>query len=107
MVRDDVSRDSVWREAAGAAGMAMLLKHGGIYLTIRVLPGILGFAVLAIYTRLLTPAEYGFYSLVLATETLIVNVAFSWLCSSALRLEPVNRDNPAFLPTIRVAFCVI
>ncbi len=45
----------------------------------------MAFAALSLYTHLLTPGEYGVYTLILTGTVLIHNIAFNWLSSGTLR----------------------
>src|SRR5690606_30955381 len=72
----------------------MLIKHGAIYLLSRIVPGLVAFASLVVYTRLLSPDEYGVYVLVIATVTLVQAIGFSWLDLSLLRILPAHKSSP-------------
>lgn len=86
----------------------MLLKHSAAYLLARGLPGLVNFAALALYTRLLTPDEYGRYALVIAGIGLFNVIFFQWIRLSLLRFLPVHHDNPSILlSTILAAFAAI
>ncbi|MCZ7403011.1 MAG: oligosaccharide flippase family protein [Candidatus Methanoperedens sp.] len=66
-----------------------LLKNIGqdafIYFPSKILPVLLGFISIPIYTRLFSTSEYGDYSLVMATVNLISVLGIVWLSSSTLR----------------------
>jgi len=66
----------------------MLLRHASQYLIIRLLTGLFGFAGLAVYTRLLSPAQYGSYTLVIAAVGLGNAVLFHWMRAALLRFHP-------------------
>jgi len=86
----------------------MLLRHSAIYLFARGVPGILGFATIVIYTRLLSPEAYGQYSIVVAGALLINAILYHWLNASLLRFLPQYRDNEAdFLVTVLNGFIFI
>ncbi len=70
----------------------MLLKHSLYYALARGLPGLIGFFGIALFTRVLTPDQYGQYALVLAYSGLAYTVLFSWLPLGLLRFLPANRD---------------
>ena len=57
----------------------MLLKHTFFYAMARGLPGLVNFAALALYTRLLAPDEYGRYALLVAGVGLVNVMVFQWL----------------------------
>lgn len=56
----------------------MLLRHMAYYLIARGLPGVVNFAALAVYTRLLTPDAFGQYALVLAGIGFANVAVFQW-----------------------------
>ena len=72
----------------------MLLRHSFYYLFARGVPGLVNFAALALYTRLMAPEEFGRYSLVLATVGLVDVMVFQWLRLVLGRFIPAHRDNP-------------
>lgn len=82
----------------------MLLKHGAIYLLARLTPGAVAFASLVVYTRLLSPEDYGAYILVITTVALVHVNLFSWLELSLLRLLPAYEDRPA--PLLSTTLCL-
>lgn len=83
----------------------MVLKHSAMYLLARGLPGVINFIAIVIYTRLLTPDDYGCYALIVAGVGLFNMVFFQWLRLSLLRFLPAHLEKPALLlSTILVAF---
>ena len=56
----------------------MLLRHSLAYLFARGLPGLVNFSALAVYTRLLAPADYGRYALLVAGVSMAGVVVFQW-----------------------------
>jgi len=85
-----------------------LLKHSFIYLFARGVPGVVNFLAIAVYTRLLSPEEYGQYVLVIAWVGLGYAVLFQWLRLGLLRFLPrYQKENRSILlATIVVAFLV-
>ena len=57
----------------------MLLKHSFFYAVARGMPGLVNFAALALYTRLLAPGDYGRYALLVAGVGLVNVMVFQWL----------------------------
>ena len=57
----------------------MVLRYTFAYFIARGLPGIITLAAVSVYTRLLSPADYGYYALVLAGVSLANSVSFYWL----------------------------
>ena len=86
----------------------MLIWHCFIYLLGRLIPGAVSLLALALYTRLLTPNEYGHYALVIATMSTITSVCFEWLSSSLGRFLPVHEEQPEILfSTTLVGFLIL
>ena len=86
----------------------MLLRHSVLYLLARGLPGAINFLAIAVYTRLLTPEEYGRYALVIAGVGFCNVVLFQWLKLSLLRFLPAHLQNPApLLSTVLAGFSTL
>jgi len=86
----------------------MLLKHSAYYLLARGLPGLVNFLALTIYTRLLSPEEYGLYALVIAAVGLFDAVFFYWLKHALVRFLPAYLENPRpLLSTILAVFSAL
>lgn len=65
--------------------------------------GLIGFASLAIYSRILTPAEYGTYVLAISMQFLLQWTLFGWLLMSVTRFMPTMQATSSagiFLKTI-------
>ena len=56
--------------------------------------GVFAIAALAIFTRLLSPEEYGVYALGLAVATIASGVLFQWLNIVISRFYPLHLDDP-------------
>lgn len=86
----------------------MLLRHGFAYLFARGLPGLVNFAALAVYTRLLAPADYGRYSLLVAGVSMAGVVVFQWHRLVLARwLSTRTQDPQRFLGEILRVFMVL
>lgn len=57
----------------------MLLRHSFFYLIARGAPGVISFAALVLYTRLLSTEEFGRYALALSIVGLVQVLVFQWL----------------------------
>lgn len=68
----------------------MLLRHGFQYLLARGLPGVLNFAAIAVYSRLLNPEEYGAYTLTIAAVSAVDALLLHWLRLALLRFLPMQ-----------------
>lgn len=79
----------------------MLLKHSLTYVLARGVPGLVNFMAIAVYTRLLEPAAYGEYSLVLASVALLDSLLIQWLRLGLLRFLPQAADPGHLLGTVR------
>ncbi len=62
-----------------------VLSHAAMYLIARGVPGIVAFLAIPLFSRLLSPEEYGHYTLVLAAVTLINALFFQWLRLAVVR----------------------
>jgi O-antigen/teichoic acid export membrane protein len=83
----------------------MLFRHSGIYILAKLIPGLMAFAALSLYTHLLSPAEYGVYTLIFTGTVLLHNVIFNWLPSGTLRYWS-NQDfnNTQFTNTVSTVY---
>jgi len=77
----------------------MLLRHSAIYLFARGVPGLIGFATIIIYTRLLSTEAYGQYTLVVTGAILVYALLYQWLSASLLRFFSQYQNKPAELFT--------
>lgn len=78
------------------------------YVPSAVIPTSLGFIAVAVYTRILSPEEYGLYTLVFTTVLFTHTLAFSWLNQSTIRYYERFRikDIQAFYSTGLFGFCI-
>src|SRR3954453_23471041 len=74
-----------------------ILRHAGVYLIARGLPGLIAFLAIPVFTRLLDPAGYGKYALLSATVGLLNALLFQWLRLALVRYLPAYKDNPGLL----------
>lgn len=83
----------------------MLIRYTAYYGLARGVPGLLNFIAIAIYTRLLSPSDYGVYSLVVVWVGLVNVVCFQWIRLSLLRFFPAHLDDPRrLLSTLLLAY---
>ena len=86
----------------------MLFRHSFYYLLARGGPGLINFAALAVYSRLLAPIEFGRYVLVLAGVGLANVIFFQWLNLVLSRFWAANEDEPKrFLGGIMAIFLLL
>lgn len=81
----------------------MLVKHSIIYFLSRVFPSVLNFLAFAIYTRMVSPEQYGYYAIAFASILLLNNILFQWLRLGLLRFLPKHQkpeDRQMFLSSI-------
>jgi O-antigen/teichoic acid export membrane protein len=62
------------------------------YIPGQIIPALLGFIGLSIYTRVYSPTDYGNYALVTATVSLLSVFSYIWLNNSNLRFYAVYKD---------------
>lgn len=83
----------------------MLFRDSGIYVIAKILPGILSFAALSLYTHLLTPDDYGTYVLILSTTILFYSVIYNWLAAGTLRFWSSQSYNKLeFMSTLTTSY---
>ena len=63
----------------------MLFHHSSIYLLAKFIPGLIALAALSLYTHLLSPAEYGIYTLMTSAAALFHSILYNWLYAGTLR----------------------
>ena len=85
----------------------MLVRQSYLYATARIFAAAITFGLIAFYTRILTPDEYGVYTYVLAIVVLLQGAGIGWLGIGALRLSEREGKRDAVLSTIVVCFGVI
>jgi len=85
-----------------------LLKHSAAYFVGRIGPGLLNLAALYVFTRLLSPRDYGQYALVIAGAGLANSILFQWLRLGLLRFSISYGDRrEVFLSTILAGFLAL
>lgn len=72
----------------------MIIQHSFYYLIARGLPGLLNFAGLIIFTRLLKPEDFGKYALVLSYVGLAHALLFQWMQLVLGRYLPAHPNSP-------------
>lgn len=75
----------------------MLLRHSLIYFPARGIPALIAFATIIVYTRLMSPEEFGQYILVVTGALLANAILYQWLNSSLLRFLPRHAEDKASL----------
>lgn len=86
----------------------MLLRHSAAYLVARGLPGLVNFAALAIYSRLLAPEDYGRYALLIAGVSMAGVIVFQWHRLVLARwLAARQEDQQRFLGEILRVFLLL
>lgn len=66
----------------------MLLSHGLQYLLARGIPGVINFLAIALYTRLISPEQYGAYTLTVTAVSATDALLLHWLRLALLRFLP-------------------
>ena len=85
----------------------MLGRHALIYALARGIPGLVLLASIALYTRLVPPAEYGMYALAVLCVNTANIIIFQWLRIAVLRFLPAHQhDLRAFKATVLRCFGV-
>lgn len=79
------------------------------YIPSVVFPSLFGFIAVAVYTRLLSPQEYGYFTLAFSTSLIIEIITLNWLNQSILRYYERyrNTDVQRFYSTVLFGFFII
>ena len=85
----------------------MLVRQTLIYSMGSIIPGAIATLLLMLYTRLLTPEEFGLYALVIAAIEFTWSLSLSWLSTAMVRLFPAQNNTPRFLGSILSFFIAI
>lgn len=86
----------------------ILALHILIYGFARLIPGILNFFAIILYTRLIQPDDYGTYAIIVSYITFLQVIFFNWLNISTLRFMPVFKsNNEQFISSISGSFVFI
>ena len=78
----------------------MFLKGLMGYLPANLLQGVIGFLTLTIFTRILSPEDYGRYALALGVTSLVYTACFCWIEAAMARFYPVERRDDADAPEL-------
>jgi O-antigen/teichoic acid export membrane protein len=84
--------------------MHKIIHHSLAYLLSRGIPAAINVLALAIYTRFLTPEEYGRYAIALTVVVFFYSTLFQWIGMSLSRFFPSFHDDKSFLKNILISF---
>jgi len=73
---------------SGTAKTGQLGRNAAVYGDALLLPRLAAFVALIVFSRLLTPAEYGYFALFVISAELMNAVLFNWIRLAFLRLYP-------------------
>ena len=83
----------------------MLFKNSSIYVLAKAIPGLMAFTALAVYTHLLTPQEYGIYTLIFSAALFLHSAIFNWLPVGMMRFWPGGTySDKAFISTLGMLY---
>jgi O-antigen/teichoic acid export membrane protein len=92
----------------------MLNRHVSIYLVAHVVPAAVGFLALTIYTRLLSPSQYGVYVVGMSVAGILAGTCFTWIRLSVVRYQATAADVDlrgtaliAYGATVAAVACII
>jgi O-antigen/teichoic acid export membrane protein len=92
----------------------MLNRHVSIYLVAHLVPAALGFLALTIYTRLLSPSQYGVYVVGMSVAGILAGTGFTWIRLSVVRYQATAEDVDlrataliAYSATVAVIACIV
>jgi O-antigen/teichoic acid export membrane protein len=70
------------------------------YLPANILQGLIGFATLMVFTRILSPEDYGRYALAFGASSLAQTVCFTWLEAAMARFYPAEARDDVTAPAL-------
>ena len=85
---------------SGPAKTGQLGRNAAVYGGALLLPRLAAFVALIVFSRLLTPAEYGYFALFVISAELMNMVLFNWIRLAFLRLYP-EHEAQGRLPLLR------
>ncbi len=87
-----------------------IFKDLTYYLPAKILPSFVNFLAISLFTNLLTPNEYGNYTIVVSTVTLISTIAITWISQANVRLfekyKNQNELNSYFITNAIIFFFI-
>lgn len=99
---------AILKNKIDATNSVMIARQYFIYLIAKGVPGLLNFLGLFLFTRLLSPEEYGNYILVMTVAVFMNAIVFQWLKLGILRYYPVYElKSEEFLSTLVTVYVVI
>jgi O-antigen/teichoic acid export membrane protein len=87
----------------------MVLKNSLVIFVALLISGVLNFGSISIFSRLLSPAEYGTYALTVASSALSIAFLFQWVLHSFIRFLPqkLEDDNKTYLSNFMMILGVL
>lgn len=83
-----------------------MIKHTAIYFSGKLLPAFISLFAISLYTRIVTPDQYGLFSIIIVTGGLLNTLFFQWLRSSLLRFYKKNYQ-PLYTTVISLMFAIL
>jgi O-antigen/teichoic acid export membrane protein len=87
-----------------------LLRDIIYYIPSRVIPSLIGFLSIIVYTRLLSVENYGIYNLVITSTTISSNILLGWLARSSLRFYKkfdLKNENYLFINSTLISVFIV
>jgi O-antigen/teichoic acid export membrane protein len=78
-----------------------------LYIVSRLVPAILTFLAIGLYTRFLSTEEYGLYALILSIVSLVSSAAIGWIYMSVVRLLAASPDPARFQASVLLSFLAV
>jgi len=85
-------------------GLKDLVKDTLFFLPAKAVPAVVGLLAVAVYTRLLSPKEYGQYVLIITSISILSTIFLGWLNQANLRFFEENRETTRFSVFISTSF---
>ena len=83
----------------------MLLKNSAIYILAKAIPALAAFVALSLYTHLLSPEEYGLYTLIFTAAIFTHNTVFNWISMATMRFwSSKHYSHETFISSVAIAY---
>jgi len=97
-------------EGGRTTGLRSFVSDALLYLPSKAVPAVAGVLGVALYTRLLSPEQYGAYVLTITTVSIMSLLIFGWLNQSALRFLEIGRKEgnlSTYFSTLLISFLTL
>lgn len=85
----------------------VLVTQTSLYLFGKIVAAVVTLLALLIFSRVLTPTEYGLVAWTMSSVMIAFNASMSWLCAAVVRLQPAADNDARFRAAVFALFVLI